>query len=409
MGKKPSDFIKQAADAAGRLKDTVTDAVGAVKEEVAEKVGEVRETVAELADDFRKDKEVIAFPAYGYRKGGDGWAIPLRVWVSKARRLPAARGDAIGFDEVVDIFRRDMGHLDPGDLALLRSRVRHFVADDDSGETVTVKFEADPDGQTYELSEKTDPNGLVEQTLEISAGKARQLLDAQASSGWLSFKAAAGDFEGAGRVRLIEPRGLSLISDIDDTIKVTDVPAGKPVVLRNVFLRDYETTPGMDAMYRAFGDAVTFHYVSGSPWQLYKILGDFLVGPGKFPEGTFHMRSVRKNLLRARESWEDFKNFVAGSEGILKQKVEQISELFDNLPEREFILVGDSGEKDPEVFRQIKDKYGARVRKIFIRDVLGKGAKPHPERLAGMAVIEPAGAVVTDVGPEGFGVTRFAD
>jgi len=393
MVKKLGDLLKDARGVAEDLKEKAAKTAEAVKGGVAEALG-----------DFTKDKEVIAFPTYGYNTGG-GWAIPLRVWVSKARRLPVS-DDAISFDEVTHIFRRDMGDLSEAEVAVLRSRIKHFVADDDSGETVTVKFDGDPDDQTHTLPEKTDPNGLIEHTLPISDGKARQLLEAQGStSGWLTFTATAEGFEGKGRVRLIEPRGLSLVSDIDDTVKITEVPAGKLTVLRNVFVRDpYEAAPGMVKRYQALGGDVTFHYVSGSPWQLYKILGDYLVGSAGYPEGTFHMKSVRKNLLRARESWEDFKNLVAGSEGILDQKVEQISEIFEHFPEREFILVGDSGEKDPVVFDRIRKKFPGRVRKIFIRDVIDERNDASSTRLQGMAVIDPEGNVVRDVEPLGFGV-----
>ena len=50
-----------------------------------------------LVHSVQRDKEVIPFPTYGYRKGGaaDGdWVIPLRVWVNKARRLPIPVDDA---------------------------------------------------------------------------------------------------------------------------------------------------------------------------------------------------------------------------------------------------------------------------------------------------------------------------
>ncbi|HEX7318404.1 MAG TPA: phosphatase domain-containing protein [Pyrinomonadaceae bacterium] len=357
-----------------------------------------------VADVLHRDKEVIPFPTYGYQKGGaeGGWVISLRIWVNKARRLPIP-------DEVIGVFTRDLGHLDADDVKQLRGRIKHFVADDDSDEEVSVKFDDDPDDQTHVLPTRTDENGLVKHDLEISAGKAQQLLDAQGStSGWLSFTASAESFDGKGRARLVGPRGLSIISDIDDTIKVTEVPSGKHVVLRNVFLRDYETTPRMADMYRAFGGDVMFHYVSGSPWQLYKILGDFLVGDSEFPEGAFHMKDVGKNL-RVAENWENFKKFTEGDKATLVQKEEQITRIFQNLPEREFILIGDSGEKDPEVFSRIRDAFPTRVRKIFIRDVLEERHKADSTRLDRMAVIDPEGNVFRDVEPEGFGVTRFAD
>jgi phosphatidate phosphatase APP1 len=314
--------------------------------------------------------------------------------VSKARRLPVR-------DEILGVFASDMGDLSADDIARLRARLKHFVADDDSGEAVSVKFDDDPEGQTHDLPGVTDFNGLVSHELRLTDARARRILDAQGStSGWLTFTAAAEGFEGKGRARLVEPRGLSVVSDIDDTIKITEVPAGKRIVLRNAFLRGYAVVPGMAERYQGHGGDVMFHYVSGSPWQLYKILGDFLVGESGFPEGAFHMKDVRKNLLE-RESWHDFKNLAAGDAATLVQKVGQITRLFENLPEREFILIGDSGEKDPEVFREIKKTFGQRVHEIIIRDVVDERSKPQPNRLEGMTVIEAPTVV--------HGVTQFTD
>jgi phosphatidate phosphatase APP1 len=112
------------------------------------------------------------------------------------------------------------------------------------------------------------------------------------------------------------------------------------------------------------------------------------------------MKNVRKNLL-ALESWQDFKKFTEGDEATLEQKVGQITRLFNNLPEREFILIGDSGEKDPEVFSEIRKTFGGRVREIIIRDVVNERGKPDSVRLKDMTVL-PAPTVV-------HGVTQFKD
>lgn len=387
-----SDFLKKkAADLAAAAEEALGK-VGGAAEQLA---GAVVEQAGAALEELKPDKEVIAYPTYGYRKPGEEgtWVIPVRVWVSKARRLPVP-------DEVVGVFTPDMGPLSDADLARLRSRLRHFVADDDSRETVSVTFDHDPEGaRAYGLPGLTDANGLILHELEIPDEKARALLAAQESAGgWLTFKAAAEGFEGEGRARLVEPEGLSVISDIDDTIKVTEVPAGKHVVLRNTFLRDWVAAEGMAERYRAFGDGVMFHYVSGSPWQLYKLLGEFV--RAGYPEGAFHMKDVRKNLL-VRESWEDFKKFTEGDQATFEQKLGQLTRIMLNLPRREFVLVGDSGEKDPEVFREIKKTFGARVRDIFIRDVVGERHKPGSTRLEGMTVIDAPTIV--------HGVTQFTD
>ena len=186
-------------------------------------------------------------------------------------------------------------------------------------------------------------------------------------------------FRGSARVRLIEPEGRSVVSDIDDTIKVSEIPAGALVVLRNTFLREYVLTDGMLARYKGFGD-LSFHYVSGSPWQLFEALHTFLIEEAGFPEGTFHMKNLRKNLLDLPAFAHDLRNVIAGKAYTKEQKIEQISALMNTLPKRTFILVGDSGEFDPEVFTHLKGAYPAQVEKIIIRDVVGARTKT-PERL----------------------------
>ena len=244
-----------------------------------------------------------------------------------------------------------------------RDCIADLVADDDSGEAVT--FRVDDHAQVYRFSAKTDANGIVEQVFEAPG-------DLQ---GWLTVtaevpSALGGKSHGGGRVRLLEPTGKSVVSDIDDTIKVSEIPAGGRIVLRNTFLRPYVAAEGMLDRYRGFGD-VAFHYVSGSPWQLFRLLHTFLIEESGFPAGTFHMKSLRKNPLDPQGFIRDVKNFVAGKEYTKQQKIEQISGLMRNLPGRRFTLIGDSGELDPEVFRHVKGLFPDCVEKIIIRDVVG--------------------------------------
>lgn len=68
-----------------------------------------------------------------------------------------------------------------------------------------------------------------------------------------------------------------MISDIDDTIKITEIPAGKRIVAVNTFLRDFfdvrEPIPIIEKYKElAARDGAAFHYVSGGPWQLYQPL-----------------------------------------------------------------------------------------------------------------------------------------
>jgi phosphatidate phosphatase APP1 len=327
----------------------------------------------------RKEKQVTVYPTYGYKKPGeDEWTIPLRAWVHKRRPL-ALELFAL---QARRHFEKDMGEpgkpltLGDEERSRLKECLKDFVADDDSFESVEISFDKGQAGESHRLNRRTNLSGLIEEEIKLPAAEAARLLEAQASgSKWLTLTATSEGFKGASRVRLLDAHGTCVVSDIDDTIKVTEVPAGKKPVLVKTFLKPYvavKEMPGRYAELQAGGGDVSFHYVSGSPWQLYRLLSDFLVRESGFPEGTFHLKSMRKNLFD-RGAWQDIRNFVlAGDTATLEQKIEQITELMLNLPERKFILIGDSGEKDPEVYRAMTRLFPGRVEKIFIRDVLGK-------------------------------------
>jgi phosphatidate phosphatase APP1 len=398
----PNDFLKGMKD---KAKDLAKGAADKADGLIDRAEGAARDIVGKVARAFERDKEVVVYPTYAYRKAGDEgtWVVRLRVWVNKARRAPVP-------SSFLAPFTSELGHLTEEQLDRLRERISAFVADDDSKETVAVSFDQDPEGRTYVLPRATDDNGLVTHELEIPDASAQAIRAAQgAVDGWLDFTVtAADDYEGKGRARLVEPEGVSVISDIDDTIKITEVPAGKRILLRNTFLRDYAPVEEMKGLYRAYGEDVMFHYVSGSPWQLHKLLGEF-VG-SNFPEGAFHMKDVRKNL-RSPESWHDFVAFSQGDEATLIQKKEQIGRILRAFPRRRFILYGDSGEKDPEVFREMKLLFGEQVSEIHIRDVVGESLKPAPNRLDRQDGIkmEVVNRATLEADTVRHGVSRFGD
>jgi phosphatidate phosphatase APP1 len=329
------------------------------------------------------NKEVTVYPTYGFKSETDDstWIIPMRVWVHKKRRTPIP-------NDVIRFLLDDEGDLKESEVLRCRSCIEEFVADDDSHERVSFRF--DSDDETYKFENKSDSNGLVEQQFTLAVEKAQELLARQSASDWLTVTAEVEGFTGAGKIRLLEREGLSVVSDIDDTIKVSEIPAGEKIVLRNTFLREYVVAEGMLDRYKGFGD-VAFHYISGSPWQLFKLLHAFLIEKNGFPEGTFHMKSLRKSIFDLRGFLHDLKNFIAGKAYTKEFKIEQISELMHHLPRRKFILIGDSGELDPEVFLEIKRTFGPQVEKILIRDVVGaKGS----DRLIGIDEVIDAPLVV---------------
>ena len=161
---------------------------------------------------------------------------------------------------------------------------------------------------------------------------------------------------------IVRPRvdaRFGVVSDVDDTVLVTDATS----VLRMMRLTLLESPesrvafPGVGAFYRALaGSANPLFYVSSSPWNLYEFLVDFMRLKG-LPEGPL--------LLRDLGIDED--KLGAGTHG--DHKLDAIRSVLGRHAELDFVLIGDSGQHDPEIYETIVAEHPGRVRAIYIRDV----------------------------------------
>lgn len=189
---------------------------------------------------------------------------------------------------------------------------------------------------------------------------------------------------GATRLRVLTPppdARFAVVSDLDDTVVETGVTR-KLVMARNVFLRNAHTRmpfPGVAAFYRALArpraDAAPsaaaapervgnpLFYVSASPWNLYDLIARFLSLQG-LPEGPLLLRDL--GLERGR--------VVLGSSE--DHKLAQLRRLFETYPTLSWILVGDSGERDPEIYAEMVRSHPGRVLAIYVREA----GWPHPLR-----------------------------
>ncbi|KAI4161974.1 MAG: hypothetical protein LQ342_004422 [Letrouitia transgressa] len=159
-------------------------------------------------------------------------------------------------------------------------------------------------------------------------------------------------------VHIVQPEGVSLISDVDDTIKHTAVGAGAREVFRNVFIRDLDdlTIDGVKDWYSKMAEmGVKLHYVSNMPWQLFPVLMTFLTGAG-LPKGSFHLKHYSGMLQGIFEP-------------VAERKKGTLDRIIHDFPRRRFILVGDSGEADLELYLDIVQAHPGRVLGVFIRDV----------------------------------------
>lgn len=160
---------------------------------------------------------------------------------------------------------------------------------------------------------------------------------------------------------LVAPRGISVISDIDDTIKNTQVTQ-KRAMLANTFVHPFQAIEGMAEVYQQWAaKGAFFHYVSSSPWQIFESLDDFFV-QHQFPEGSMHLRwfRLRDEILR---KWQLLRR---------RGKYAIIANLMKRFPQRQFILLGDSGERDPEIYGKIAKRFAQQIPLVAIRQVADK-------------------------------------
>lgn len=338
--------------------------------------------------EFDNRRHVTLYNTYAYQDG-DEWVVPARVWVHKQRRW---------LQGITNWMVRIMGEYTPGEMEIFRERLTDILADSKWRRTVTITFPEDPEEAEFRIVDaageepRTDRNGMIIGNIRIPAEDAERItggLNGEDVS--VMAKARSNRYRGHGKIRFMQPEGVSVISDIDDTVKVTEIPAGSRTVVFNTFFKPYKASPRMAEMYHQWEDA-SFHYVSGSPWQLYRLLAGFLLSEeAGFPEGSFHMKSARKNVLTI-SSWRDMIEFITNENLTFEQKLSQIAYIMERFPDRQFILVGDSGERDPEIYRTLSERYSDQVKEVIIRDVINDRVN-RPERLEGMTIF-PAPTVL---------------
>lgn len=180
-----------------------------------------------------------------------------------------------------------------------------------------------------------------------------------------------------------------LISDLDDTIIITDVTSTRRM-LANTLLRNpmqREAIPGTDALYRelaarnADAAAAPTFYLSASPRQLHFSIETFLAYNG-FPRGVLITKRVTND-----ETSEPLRDQMA-------YKKVKIEEILARVPHARFTLIGDDGERDPEIYEEIRRLHPARIEAVWIRRVHPDPARPRPADQGDLAVLLARGCCV---------------
>jgi phosphatidate phosphatase APP1 len=182
--------------------------------------------------------------------------------------------------------------------------------------------------------------------------------------------------------QVLVPRGAqyAVISDLDDTVLHSHATSlwqmAKLTLLHNAHSRlPFEGVAGFYQALQRGRDGEAYNpifYVSNSPWNLYDLLEDFL-DVHDIPRGPLFLRDWSLRTLKSGE----------------RHKLAAIQALLDTYPDLEVVLIGDSGERDPEIYRQVVLRHPGRILAVYVRDVAPQrhdAVRAIAEELAGHGV-----------------------
>jgi len=226
-------------------------------------------------------------------------------------------------------------------------------------------------GENYSQRLRTDAEGYYQLSAACSS-----LKPFISSEGWLDYSISYHDFKGKQHIQnhnsfkgqMLVPHPDStfgVISDIDDTILHTGVTSRlKWKVAVNTFLRSPEKRKALEGTSEFFqklhrpeqrSQYNPIFYVSNSPWNLYRYL-EYFLSVNEFPDGPLLLRDFRTPFDRTPKLE-------------LAHKYHEIYNILNTFPDLNFILIGDCGEKDPYIYKDVVSEFPGRILAIYLRAV----------------------------------------
>ncbi|KAJ3565246.1 hypothetical protein NP233_g7750 [Leucocoprinus birnbaumii] len=232
--------------------------------------------------------------------------------------------------------------IDPSDkLTTLQDRIKLLGAIGASGKEVTLNVEGCSNELNLPPTSSLPDLGMILRNVSVGQCGNGKSLNAKVDTSLFDNR------EIDSRVFYSPDSGFGVISDIDDTIKVSNV-LDKPALLKATFL----------------DDPVPFIYVSGSPFQLYPFLRGFVDSAYSASNGPIFLRNL--TLVDIPEVVD----FVSGG-NVFDYKLSMIDRIKGMYPSKKFLCIGDSTEKDPETYGEAFRKYGDAISCAWIRRVDG--------------------------------------
>ena len=301
-----------------------------------------------VVSDLKSDERIVFFTTDAQlSEDKQSWLVPIHAWVHEldnaaVRRAAIAAALSMKYGLITA----------PGTKTNFDRRIRLLVADNERGKQIVI----DLAGKKFTLP-RTEPNGHASATFRLDGDFVLQ----NARNGRLGFTAVlpqGDDRKFIGASNLVATTGISVISDFDDTVKMT-YATDRTKMLDYALFRDYRAITGMPERYSSWAkQGVAFHFVSSSPWHLYEPIDEFL-DKDAFPPRSLSLKDFRFKDITLLNL------FRKGTE----TKPAQIVPIINAYPQRRFVLIGDSGQEDPEVYVDIMHKFPTQIERIYIHNV----------------------------------------
>jgi phosphatidate phosphatase APP1 len=230
----------------------------------------------------------------------------------------------------------------------------------ESDEAANVLLRAEYGGEVWEAI--SDDEGYFAFVLEPAGPPATTEAWQEVTVRWVDVQADRSGPPVTALVLTPPTSAFGVISDVDDTVLASHITSIFKMALE-MLLKDVHgraTFPGVPEFYRALqggpnGQADNpIFYVSLSPWNFYGLIEQFLALNG-IPAGPVLLRDYGLHMLAA----------LRGP----SPKLRLIQEVLDTYPALPFVLLGDSGQHDPEIYAEIVRANPGRILAVYIRDV----------------------------------------
>ncbi|WP_327017963.1 App1 family protein [Croceibacter atlanticus] len=301
---------------------------------------------------FKKDPlQIIAFQSYGTK---------THLYL---------RGRALE-DESIDLSKK-------GFFSLLRNTWKRFETDEVRHETLKIQL---PNEQVLYSDTNSEGYYLVDE-------QTNDLTDSINEEGWLNYEIAYDVFKDKlinlenrfpGEMLIpSESSKFGVISDIDDTLLETGVVSKlKWKVLVNSLFKHAENRmafAGAATIYSKLHQGISgeeanpIFYVSNSPWNLYRYL-EYFLKHNNFPKGPILLRDFRTPFDKTKKRK-------------VSHKEHEIKNIIKTYPNKKFVLIGDAGEHDIDIYLDIVKHFPNRIKAIYIRTVNHKKRMLRIQRL----------------------------